>query len=148
MKSRTLIGRKLESIRAHLSGEIHSAWPTEVTPNIRATIVFLDFSDAGVVAISPCEVDLPGERYPSLGLKLEMCISSSCRQPDGREVEATLISELSDMLPGAVIKIEESDPLSEGAISQYEIKLDSGDSIFVQHIMPPMTLGISLRNVE
>lgn len=149
MKTGELVGQKLESILAYPSRPIHPAWADDSTPSINSWAVFLRLEGGFLLCVSPCEVELSGEPYPALGLALELSESAvSEQQPDGRIIEAIAIEKLPRNLPQEIVGVEESDPLEEGATSQYTIRLESGDFVTIKHIMPPMMLGISIAYAE
>lgn len=100
MEARALIGKNVESILVYPSGPIHPAWvSSELTPSINSSAVFLKLTDCSLLCINPCEVELLGERYPSLGIQLVACDSTSMNVADGRVIDAVPVEELAGLFP-------------------------------------------------
>ncbi|MEH6543007.1 MAG: hypothetical protein V7721_03605 [Porticoccaceae bacterium] len=148
METESLIGRVLDSVLVYPCGPVHPAWADDSTPSINSWKVFLTFSDGTVCNIEPCEVELSEERYPSLGLRIEEYRNESTDsvQSDGSVIKTVSVKEANELLPQVVTRVQESDPLEEGAISQYTFTIGNSASIVIRHIMPPMTLGVLVSN--
>lgn len=146
MELNTLIGKTLNAVLVYPSGPPHPAWKDETTPDIVSFSSFLELSTGELIEVSPCEVDLENEKYPSLGLKVSKSENDSTRltYQDGKSVEAIPIAELIALLPQKIVRVENSDPLMEGAISQYKFHLSNNHSVSVRHTMPPMTIGVAI----
>lgn len=146
IESSWLIGKVLERVWVFTAGPVHPAWVDEFTTPIVAWQAFLEFSDGELASLSPCEVEQP-DRYPSLGLALEVATPASMKVTGtgGGLVEASQLDDASAILPATIKSVEVSDPLGEGATTQYAI--DGSDwRIIFRHIFPPMTLGICVES--
>ncbi|MGN6235431.1 hypothetical protein [Dyella sp.] len=129
------------------SGPVHPAWVNELTTHIVAYNAVLELADDVLLQVDACEVVLDEEKYPSLGLELRESSPPALRihQPNGNVTEAQQLQEASPLLPALITSVEESDPLEEGAISEYSIVLGQAGRIVFRHIMPPTTLGIDVQ---
>ena len=148
METSYLVGKTIKAVLTYPLQEVHPAWKNELTPAICTYMAFFELADGEFVCIEPCEVNLEGERYPILGLLLERCESSSMalRQRSGQVVDVVALPEAELVLPFKVCRVVESDPLGEGAASQFRIEGEASRAIVLRHIMPPITLGIVVEN--
>ena len=95
--------------------------------------------------LTPCEVEQP-DTYPLLGLALAPCDTRSLQWVrDCKAFSMTPLADAAKLLPFLVAKIEESDPLGEGAVSEIALVGSDGSRVVFRHIMPPMTLGSELQ---
>ena len=147
MEAHSLTGKTLKAVWLFPSGPVHPAWINELTTPIVAYDAFLELADDVLLQIDACEVVLDEEKYPSLGLELRESSPAALRvlQPDGHVTEAQHLQEASALVPALITSVEQSDPLEEGAISQYVIVLGQAGRIIFRHIMPPTTLGIDVQ---
>jgi len=97
----------------------------------------------GRLNIDPCELEKPGERYPALSLRIEESSSTSVKQSDEACVEATPPINFQIKFPQIISRVDELDPMEEGGVTLLKIYFASGEGIVVEHIAPPLTLGIS-----
>ncbi|MBN8896229.1 MAG: hypothetical protein J0I71_15600 [Rhodanobacter sp.] len=147
MEATSLTGRTLKAVWLFPSGPVHPAWVNELTTPIVTYDAFLELADDVFLQLNACEVVLDEEKYPSLGLELRESSPAGLRvlQPDGHVIEAQQVQECGALLPALITSVEQSDPLEEGAISQYVIVLGQAGRIIFRHIMPPTTLGIDVH---
>jgi len=147
MEATSLIGRTLKAVWLFPSGPVHPAWVNEFTTRIIAYDAFLELADDVLLQLDACEVVLAKEKYPSLGLELRESSPAALHvlRPDGHVAEAQQLQEASTLVPALITSVEQSDPLEEGAISQYVIVLGQVGRIIFRHIMPPTTLGIDVQ---
>jgi len=147
MEASSLTGKILKAIWLFPSSPVHPAWVNELTTPIVAHDAFLELSDDVFLQVDACEVALDQEKYPSLGLGLQKSSRAALRilQPSGNVTEAQQLQEALAVLPALISSVEQSDPLEEGAISQYVIVLGQIGRIIFRHIMPPTTLGIDVQ---
>jgi hypothetical protein len=147
MEVSSLTGKTLKAIWIFPSGPVHPAWVNELTTAIVVQDAFLELSDGVLLQVDACEVTLDQEKYPSLGLEFRECARAALHilQPGGNVTAAQRLQEALTVLPALISCVEQSDPLEEGAISQYVIVLGRVGRIIFRHIMPPTTLGIDVR---
>ena len=147
MEVSSLTGKSLKAIWLFPSGPVHPAWVNELTTPVVAHDAFMELSDGTLLQVDACEVTLDQEKYPSLGLELRESSRAALRilQSGGNVTEAQRLQEALDVLPALISSVEQSDPLEEGAISQYVIVLGEVGRIIFRHIMPPITLGIDVQ---
>jgi len=150
MEEKLLLGKTLESVRIFRSEPVHPAWADESTPAINSPFVYLQFSNGEKYEITPTEVELFSGHYACLGLAVKEIFSSIAifEWPNGSALNTVELEELKNFLPQKITKVEVSDPLQEGAESQLCFLLNNQSSICISHIMPPMTLGISVASHE
>jgi hypothetical protein len=144
--SNSLIGKALERVWLFPAAPVHPAWVDEFTTPINTWEAFLEFSDGELASLSPCEVNLSEDRYPSLGLAIEVTTPAAMTMTysGGRVVGAVPLEEAAEFLPAPITFVEPSDPLGEDTATQYTIG-GSGWLIIFRHIFPPMTLGICVE---
>ena len=142
----SIVGKTIRAIWVFRSEGVHPAWIDSNTLPIIAFGAFLEFVDGGFVRISPCELSPSSDRYPSLSLELRPCAQEEMHyvSPEGHRLEAERLAEAHSLLPFVVTGAEMSDPLGEDAITQYSLSADDGRVVSFRHVMPPMTLGISV----
>ena len=147
MDSNSLIGKALERVLLFPAAPVHPAWVDEFTTPINTCEAFLEFSDGELASLSPCEVNLSEDRYPSLGLAIEATTPAAMKMTysEGQMISAVPLEEATDFLPAPITFIEASDPLGEDTTTQYAIG-GSGWRIIFRHIFPPMTLGICVES--
>ena len=144
--SNSLIGKSLERVWVFPAAPVHPAWVDEFTTPINTWEAFLEFSDGELASLSPCEVNLSDDRYPSLGLAFEVATPASMKMTysGGQVVGAVQLEEAIGFLPAPITAVEASDPLGQDTTTQYAIG-GSGWRIIFRHIFPPMTLGIRVE---
>jgi hypothetical protein len=147
MEASSLTGKTLKAVWLFPSGPVHPAWVNELTTPIVAYDAFLEIGDDVLLQLDACEVVLDEKKYPSLGLELRESSPAALRvlQPNDHVTEAQQLQEASTLLPALITSVEQSDPLEEGAISEYVIVLGQVGRIIFRHIMPPTTLGIDVQ---
>lgn len=148
MEVSSLTGKTLKAIWFFPSSPVHPAWVNELTTPLVAHDAFLELSGGVLLQVDACEVVLDQEKYPSLSLELRESSPVALRvlQAGGNIIEAQHLREATALLPSVITSVEQSDPLSEGAISQYTIVLGETGCIIFRHIMPPTTLGIDVQS--
>lgn len=123
MDTSSLIGKIIQSVWTYPCEPVHVAWLNELTTKIATSSAFLELAGGELIQVAPCEVGLSGERYPSLGLALEFCSRESARvvHPSGKVLDIEPLTEAGVVLPLLVVRVEQSDPLQEGAVSQVSL---------------------------
>jgi hypothetical protein len=146
MEPRSLVGKTLRVVWIFRSGPVHAAWVDKWTTPIVAGAAFLETQEFGLLEVDACEVNVFEDRYPSLGLELRECTEEAMyvSYSDGRILNAEHLIEVHKRLPATITDVEVSDPLGEGAISQYVLILGESWRLIFRHIMPPTTLGICI----
>jgi len=141
-----LLKKTIGNLWLFRSEGVHPAWVDDLTLPIVGFDAFLEFVDGTFIQISPCEVTLGPDKYPSLGLSLQICTSAALRftSNGGHLVEAVPLIEAAPFLPFSIVRIDECDPIGDGAVSQYSLVTNNGRCITFRHIFPPMTLGMSV----
>jgi hypothetical protein len=149
MESSSLIGKVIQEVWTHTPGQVHPAWVSELTTPIAIWVAFIELGDGELISVYPCEVRVENQKYPSLGLTLQSCTRDSMRVvgPNGQPREPQPLAELTNVLPLAVLSAEESDPLGEGVVSEIKLAGEGARFVLFRHILPPMTLGISISSV-
>ena len=95
--------------------------------------------------VGPCEVTLEGEKYPALGLSVEECDASALEWArNGKTYKMAPLKQTATLLPFQVSRVDKSDPLGEGPVSEISLVGQDGSRVLFRHIMPPMTLGIDV----
>jgi hypothetical protein len=147
VEASALIDKTLRAVWLFPAAPVHPAWVGALTTPIVTWAAFLDLDDVGLVQVDACEVVLDPETYPSLGLSLEPCAPEALhtKHPSGDVISAHRLEEAARLLPARISELVESDPLGEGAVSEYILLLETGGSIILRHIMPPETLGICVN---
>jgi hypothetical protein len=147
MDTDTMLGKVVRTVWIFRSEGVHPAWIDRHTLPIVAFDSFLEFSDGALVRISPCEVGMGANSYPTLGLELQPCTLGALHflSRSGRRVDATALEEASPFTPFAVAGIEASDPLGQGTTTQYSLTTGNGHRVTFRHIFPPLTLGIEVE---
>lgn len=146
MEIGSALGRTINQIWIFRTSLLHPAWIDANTLPIVAVHAFLEFGDGTIAKVSPCEINLSPDKYPSLGLELHVVERAALQFSHGdRIIRAVPLSEAASFLPFVVAGVECSDPLEEGAVSQYLLRASGGQIVILRHIMPPITLGISVE---
>jgi len=140
-----LVGCELKRVLYYRNTEIHPAWKEDSTPNISTQYVYLDLSCGTLYQVSPCEISLSPNSYPSLSLSVcklerENCYLTFANGKKTQPVE--LLGLTSNEL---ISRVSISDPMGEGCATEYCLDLESSKSIIIRHIMPPMMLGLESR---
>ena len=146
MDASLLANKTITAIYTFACVPVHAAWVNELTTPIATSIAILELSGGELIRVAPCEVEVDSGKYPSLGLSLELCDAMALRR-EMRGAEPLLAQPLaiaSDLLPFTTARVEESDPLGEGAVSEMRLLGWGQESLLFRHIMPPMTLGMEL----
>jgi hypothetical protein len=146
MNVASLVGETIQSVRI-FRREVHPAWIDRDTLPIAAGAAFIDVLCIGLLKITACEVDAGPERYPALGLELQLCshMDLGFHSADGQTIEAEFLTEISALLPFVIRSIEQSDPLGEDAVNEYALVGSDGQRLIFRHMMPPTTLGIAVN---
>jgi hypothetical protein len=141
-----LLGKTVLTIWLFRSEGVHPAWVDDLTLPIVGFDAFLEFADGDLIKISPCEVDMGPDGYPSLGLDLQPWTSEALHflSPSGHAIEAVPLEEAALFTPFSIVGVEESDPLGQDTVSQYSLATSNGRRIAFRHIFPPMTLGMCI----
>jgi hypothetical protein len=140
-----LVDRTLRGVWLHAT-QVHDAWKDATSPAVATYYVNLEFADSTAAQIAPREVEVVG-RYPSLGIELRQW-SHSCqvqRSPDGKEFPVSLYADVVGFLPALITGVVLRDSLGEGPASAVDLELNSGLTLTIRHIYPPMMLGIETR---
>jgi hypothetical protein len=140
----SLHGRIVQSIYSFECNPVHPAWVNELTTTFATSSAFLEMADGQLIQVYACEVVLDPEDFPSLGLCLDECMNQamSVVRSWGVTDNATPLAGAIPMLPFKIFRVEQSDPMGEGAISEFRLYNDSSRFILFRHIFPPTTLGI------
>ena len=140
-----LTNKTIGEVLTPLCEPVHPAWVDERTTPLATSMAVLRLADGELVMLAPCEVQREGERYPSLGLSVEECDPGALQWVrNGKTYSMNPLVAAAELLPLLVSRVEESDPLGEGAISEILLFGSNGSRLLFRHIMPPMTLGIDL----
>ena len=144
MDTSWLVGKTIKVVWTYATGPVHPAWVNELTTPIATSSAFLELESGEFLQVAPCEVQLEGETYPSLGLELELRSRASARVtlPSGIAIDVLPLPDAAKAVPLDVVRVEESDPLGEGTVSQFNVIGALGQALTFRHIMSPMTLGI------
>ena len=104
----------------------------------------MSLADGRRIEVSPCEVAVPGERYPALGLSIEEVDNFAViRQwPDGPVDEAAPLEALDPYLNKKVSSVLYADTVGEGAINRIEIAFQDGSAFSICHSTQPRTLDV------
>ena len=107
-------------------------------------VLRMSLADGRRVIVDPCEVALPGERYPALGLSIEEVEDFPVvrRWPDGPVDEANPLEALIPYLNKRISRVLYSDSAGEGAISRIEIAFEDESAFSICHSSQPMTLEV------
>lgn len=145
MDSASLSNRTITGILTPLCEPVHPAWVNEHTTPIATSMAVLQLEEGTLLMISPCEVELEGEKYPALGLAIEKCDASALQWVrDGKTYSMSPLKAAEALLPFLVLRVDESDPLDEGPVSEISLAGKRDSRVLFRHIMPPMTLGIDV----
>ena len=139
-------GKTLQTIEFIDVGPPDPAWIDSFTLPIQTSIAYLRFSSHDIFAIRADEFDIPNRKYPSLGLSiLKVNQAPSPELHKGMDMpELIRLNDPDAVLPDTIIGTQNSDPLGEGAISQFLFELAGGNSFVFRHVFPPTTLGIDI----
>jgi hypothetical protein len=149
MDAASLINRTITGIFTPLCSPVHPAWVNEHTTPIATSTAVLQLDSGDLLMVEPCEVEVPGEKYPALGLSVEECDPSALQWVlDGKTYKMSPLKAAAFVLPFHVSRVEESDPLDEGPVSEISLGRADGSRVLLRHIMPPMTLGIDVTGVQ
>lgn len=141
-----LVGRTVHRILVFRASGVHPAWVDDLTLPIVAYAAFLEFSDGELVRINPSEFNMWPNRYSGLNLELESSSPSALRFSYSKDqcIDAVPLEEVRPFLPFSILRIDESDPVGDGLVSQYALTTSNGQRIVFRHIMPPTMLGIEV----
>ena len=149
MDAVSLTNRTITGIFTPLCSPVHPAWVNGHTTPIATSAAVLQLDSGDLLMVEPCEVEVPGEKYPALGLSVEKCDSSALQWVrDGKTYKMSPLEAAALMLPFFVSRVDESDPLDEGPVSEISLVREDGSRVLFRHIMPPMTLGIDVLGVK
>ena len=145
MDAASLTNRTITGIFTPLCSPVHPAWINEHTTPIATSTAVLQLDSGDLLMVNPCEVEVSGEKYPALGLSVEECDSSALQWVrDGKTYKMSSLEATTLLLPFLVSRVDESDPLDEGPVSEISLVREDGSQVLFRHIMPPMTLGIDV----
>ena len=145
MDTASLTNMTISEILTPTCVPVHPAWIDEHTTPLAMSMAVLRLADGKLILLVPCEVDLGTDKYPSLGLSVQICDSSALQWIRGDKTYSMHpLLDAAGLLPFLVSRVEDSDPLGEGAVSEIALIHSDGSRILFRHIMPPMTLGIEL----
>jgi len=138
-----LLSNKLEYvwIRPFDPRPVHKNDPE---PDTGSYDCYLQFSNDQLYLVKPCEQQVYYDRYPSLVLDI---VGVSFDQLNEVKMRSTIFNAIAQYLPSTVISIQLADPLGEDTLTGITLYIERDMSLHIQHILPPMTLGISARPV-
>jgi hypothetical protein len=141
MNTLLMVGRILDTVWMSPRAQVHPAWVDETTAAICTHVVCFSFSAASSVQVVPCEVPIHNA-YPALGIDVQELPPRSVLP----EVLQTLerLTEIQKCLPAMVAGVRVWDALGEGPDSAIEIALETGETLIVRHMYPPMSLGVEV----
>jgi hypothetical protein len=141
MNALLMVGRTLDAVWMSPRVQVHPAWVDETTAAICTQVVSFSFSAARSVQVVPCEVPIPNA-YPALGIDVQELPPS----PVVPEVLQTLerLDEIQECLPARVAEVRVWDALGEGPDSAIDVVLETGVTLIVRHMYPPMSLGVDV----
>jgi hypothetical protein len=150
MDTSSLASATIEAVHTFACEPVHPSWEDENTTPIATAMAALELSSGHMLLVAPCEVALDSGRYPSLGLEVTDCDATSLQweAPSGKTYVMQPLTAATMVLPFVVQSVAHSDPLKEGAVSEILLCSRDGASLIFRHIMPPMTLGISVASPD
>ena len=147
MDTSSLVNAVVRQVLTPMCEPVHPAWIDGNTTPLATSAAVLELSDGSLVTLTPCEVYLDPDKYPSLGLSLEKCDPGALQWVrNGRTYSMSPFAGAAGLLPFHVAQVVESDPLGEGATSEVLLIGPLGQLLF-RHIMPPMSLGIEVAQL-
>ena len=127
MDAASLTNRTITGIFTPLCSPVHPAWVNGHTTPIATSAAVLQLDSGDLLMVEPCEVEVPGEKYPALGLSVEKCDSSALQWVrDGKTYKMSPLEAAALMLPFFVSRVDESDPLDEGPVSEISLVREDG----------------------
>lgn len=141
MDALLMIGRILDSVWLSPRVQMHPAWEDETTAAICTHVVSFAFYGAPSVQVVPCEIPIHNA-YPALGIDVQQS-----PPPSGllEELQAReLLHEIQECLPARVTGVRVWDALGEGPVSAIQVALETGITLIVRHMYPPMSLGVDV----
>jgi hypothetical protein len=141
MNALLMVGRILDAVWMSPRVQVHPAWVDETTAAICTHVVSFSFSGASSVQVVPCEVPIHNA-YPALGIDVQELPPPSV-VPEGLQALERL-DEIQDCLPASVAGVRVWDALGEGPDSAIEVALETGVTLIVRHMYPPMSLGVDV----
>jgi len=128
--SHFLVGERIQSISAFGNDPCNVPW-------LRVTL-----EGGKKVEITPIEVTLDGERYPSLGIDIEVVekFAEAHKWPGGPAIDFDEIGKLDSVKEIPIVAVETSDRLDEGIINSILLKFEGGEVVEVTHSSSPMSL--------
>src|SRR5690606_21792819 len=126
--------RTITGIFTPLCSPVHPAWVDKHTTPIATATSVLHLECGDLLMIAPCEVEIPGEKYPALVLSIEACDSSVLQWVrDGKTYEMSPLEAAIPLLPFLVSRVNESDPLDEGPVSEISLVRADGSRLLFRH---------------
>ena len=150
MNLHQLVNQKLCGVMFYACRPVHAAWAEKSTPDICSQYVFLSLENDRLLRVSPVEVTLSKDSYPSLGLNLSE-ISRENLKLDWKNSSVSEPVHLDNPLinfPQKILSVTAFDPLGEGTESGYQLTLANSIKVIVRHIMPPMMLGLEIHAAQ
>jgi hypothetical protein len=138
MNALLMVGRILDAVWMSPRVQVHPAWVDETTAAICTNVVSFSFSGAPSVQVVPCEVPIHNA-YLALGIDVQELPPPSVVQEGMRALER--LDEFRECLPARVAGVRVWDALGEGPDSAIKVALDTGVTLIVRHMYPPMSLG-------
>ena len=128
----SLVGKTLTAVRVEPFKLEHPAL-RDLPKATTAFQAYLELSTGESIQINPCEVELPQELHPALGLE---CVAFS-----GRSEQAEFFAIGLSALPLSITKVDASDPQGEGTPTQFVFSLGQSHTLSVLHVSP-MVLAV------
>jgi hypothetical protein len=141
MDALLMVGRILDAVWMSPRVQVHPAWVDETTAAICTHVVSFSFSGTPSVQVVPCEVPIHNA-YPALGIAVQESPSPSGLLEGLQALEQ--LPEVQECLPAKVAGVRVWDALGEGPASAIQVALESGVTLIVRHMYPPMSLGVDV----
>jgi hypothetical protein len=137
MEAPLLVGKALKAIHLTPFRLAHAALLER--PNATTALaVCLELSTGELVQISPCEVELPGDQYPAMGLECVKGLPDTTKNCEG---ESETLETGLFCLPQPITRVDASDPIGEGTPTQFVFSIGQSSSLSVLHVTP-MVLAV------
>lgn len=141
MNALLMVGRILDAVWISSRVQVHPAWVDEITAAICTHVVSFCFSGGRSIQVVPCEVP-KHNAYPALGINVQELPPPSVAAEVSQTLE--LLDEIQECLPARVAGVRVWDVLGEGPDSAIEVVLETGVTLVVRHMYPPMSLGVDV----
>lgn len=107
--------------------------------------MYLYLSCGTLYQVSPCEISLSPNSYPSLSLSVCKLERQNCYLTFANGKKTQPVELLGLTSNEVVSRLSISDSMGEGYATEYCLDLESSKSIIIRHIMPPMMLVLESR---